>query len=226
MGIGEQDCYVCLTCKKGSIHTGVGRIGDRWDALHNKQKACREAHSTLYATFKQQWSTMRAEVVAEEKAAREAKIAATAATAAVAAGSGVAELWAKHKSNRRTAGYIQEVEERLKQLHDFDADEEEDPQPFMFDPAEAFESVIAEAMSGRKEVQLTKQKMTEMIVAHDVELAGHRREIADQKLEMDSIRKRLAAVEAELAKHTTKAPVPPSPESSAGAHGVDPRPGE
>ncbi len=47
----------------------------------------------------------------------------------------------------------------------------------MFDPAEAFERALAEAMSVRKEVALTKQKMTEMVVAHDAELTTHRTEL-------------------------------------------------
>jgi len=64
----------------------------------------------------------------------------------------------------------------MKEEHALDDDEtEEDPTPFVFDPADAIERAIAEAMSVQKEVSLTKQKMTEMVVTHEGILVEHRR---------------------------------------------------
>lgn len=175
-GIGEKDCYVCLTCKKGTTHTGVSRIGDRWAEMHSRQKECRSAHPDAFDRFKALWTVARGSVVAAEK---EAAAAAEADVAAKAAG-GVGELWNKCRANRRLAEFVRCIEERMKEEHALCCDDdetEEDPTPFVFDPAEAFERAIAEAMSVRKEMSLTKQKMTEMVVAHDTELTVHRSEL-------------------------------------------------
>lgn len=178
IGIGETDCYVCLTCKKGTTHTGVSRIGDRWAEMHSRQKACRDAHPDAYARFKALWTAARGSVVAAEKETAAIELTQAEAAMATKSAGGVGELWTRFRSNRRLTDYMREIEERMKEAHAFDVgDDDEDPTPFVFDPADAFERAIAEAMSVRKEVTLTKQKMTEMVVAHDAELTVHRSEL-------------------------------------------------
>jgi hypothetical protein len=199
-GIGETDCYVCLTCEKGTTHTGVGRIGDRWSEMHSRQKDCRHAHPDAYGRFKALWTAARGSVIAAQKEAAAVALAKAEAEVASKAAGGVGELWAKYRGNRRLAEYIREVEERMKAEHSMDADDEEgeDPTPFVFDPAEAFERAIAEAMSARKEVVLTKQKMTEMVVAHDAELTTHRAELIRQGREGTALRETVTGQAAEL----------------------------
>jgi hypothetical protein len=177
IGIGETDCYVCLTCKKGTTHTGVSRIGDRWAEMHSRQKACRDAHPDVYTRFKTLWTAARGSVIAAEKETAAIELAKADAVMAAKSAGGVGELWTRFRSNRRLTDYMREIEERMKEAHAFDADEEEEPTPFVFDPVDAFERAIAEAMSVRKEVTLTKQKMTEMVVAHNAELTVHRSEL-------------------------------------------------
>lgn len=217
-GIGETDCYVCLTCEHGTTHTGVGRIGDRWSEMHSQKKECRHAHPDAYSRFKALWTAARGSVIAAEKEAATVALAKAEAAVAVSAAGGVGELWNKHRGNRHLKEYMLEVEERMKEEHSL-VDEDEDPTPFVFDPAEAFERTLAEVMSVRKEVTLTKQKMSEMVVAHDAELTTHRAELLrlgrestglwervtdqagrllEQSVEVKSLREEVAALRKQL----------------------------
>lgn len=221
-GIGETDCYVCLTCKKGTTHTGVSRIGDRWAEMHSRQKECRSAHPDAFDRFKALWTAARGSVIAAEKEAAAAAVAKAEADVAAKAAGGVGELWNKCRANRRLAEFVRCIEERMKEEHALCCDDEteEDPTPFVFDPADAFERAIAEAMSVRKEVALTKQKMTELVVAHQAELTVHRGELIrlgresevlkgtvteqsgrlmDYSVEVRDLRAEVAALRAELA---------------------------
>jgi hypothetical protein len=242
-GIGESDCYVCLTCKKGSIHTEVGRVGDRWVAMHSREKTCRDAHPDAFSAFKQRWMATRTTILAEEKAAREA--AAIAAASVPVPEGDVRALWTKCRGNRRMAAYLQEVEDRLRGLHEFDEEEGD----FVFDPVAGFESIIAEAMDSQKTVKLTKQKMTEMVVDHEHTLTDHRRVVShlnrevtglretvteqagkmqDMQSEMQDMQAELQALREELAalKKSPSMAAPPNPASPAGVHGVGSRPAE
>ena len=177
MGIGDMEIYTCLTCKKGTIHAGVGRIGDRWTEMHSKQKECREAHPAAYARFKALWKASRESVAVAEKEAMASAIAKAEAAVAVSAAGGVGELWTKCRREKHLTAYLTEIEEKLRVLHSLDVDDDEDPAPYVFDPADAFLTAIAGVMSLDKEVKLSKQKISEMVVAHDAELTVHRAEL-------------------------------------------------
>ena len=170
--------FVCLTCKNGTANNTHTPSGEAWLSKHVTKSACRNAHPEAYKKFKQMVGAARGSIIAAEKEAAAVALAKAEAEVAAKAAGGVGELWAKYRGNRRLTEYVREVEERMKEEHSLDVDEEdEDPTPFVFDPAEAFERAIAEAMSVRKEVVLTKQKMSEMVVAHDAELTTHRTEL-------------------------------------------------
>jgi hypothetical protein len=216
----EREFIVCLTCKGGTASSPLSVVGDRWTSWHDKQAKCRHAHPDAYCRFKALWTAARGSIIAAEKEAAAVALAKAEAEVAAKAAGGVGELWAKYRGNRRLTEYMREVEERMKEEHSLDVDEDdEDPTPFVFDPAEAFERAIAEAMSVRKEVVLTKQKMSEMVVAHDAELTTHRTELLrlgregtalretvtdqagrllDQSAEVKSLREEVAALRKQL----------------------------
>ena len=196
----EREFVVCLSCKGGTACNPLSVVGERWTSWHAKREDCRHAHPDAYGRFKALWTAARGSVIAAQKEAAAVALAKAEAEVASKAAGGVGELWAKYRGNRRLAEYIREVEERMKAEHSMDADDEEgeDPTPFVFDPAEAFERAIAEAMSARKEVVLTKQKMTEMVVAHDAELTTHRAELIRQGREGTALRETVTGQAAEL----------------------------
>lgn len=167
--------FVCLTCKKGTANNTESPSGDAWISKHISSTACRHAHPAAYKEFKRILTAARE----AEKEALAMTVAKAEAAAAVKGAGGVGDLWTKMRGNRRLCEYMRDVETRMEEAHSFDVDDdgEEDPAPFVFDPAEAFERAIAEAMSLRKEVVLTKQKMSDMVVAHDAELTVHRAEL-------------------------------------------------
>jgi hypothetical protein len=212
----EREFIVCLTCKGGAACTPLSIVGERWTSWHAKRADCRHAHADAYARLKALWAAARGSVVAAEKEAAAAALAKAEADVAAKAAGGVGELWNKCRANRRLAEFVRCIEERMKEEHALCCDDdetEEDPTPFVFDPVEAFERAIAEAMSVRKEVALTKQKMTELVVAHQAELTVHRGElirlgresaglketVISKGEEIRDLRAEVAALRAELA---------------------------
>jgi hypothetical protein len=62
----ESDAYVCLTCKRGTMHTSVGRVGRRWLQMHSKQTGCCEKHTDTFEKTLTYWGLVRHKVAEEE----------------------------------------------------------------------------------------------------------------------------------------------------------------
>jgi hypothetical protein len=170
-GREEKEFLVCLTCKGGTASSPLSVVGDRWSSAHDKRRECKDAHSAAYTKLKDLW-----------KAARESAVT-TSSTAAVPVDEQANMetcanvLWETLKKERKLAGYMLEVEKRLKEDYLFDMEDSDCPTAYVFDPATAFLSAMAEAMSLRKEVHTLKKHQTEVEMSHHAELTVHRDEI-------------------------------------------------